>query len=290
MRAAMPRDSVRFGRLHLELRARRMSRNTYIFSFLLVTLVALDGCSSSPSANEAKKAAVPIDRIQGKVDVVIDPPGTGDGALNAGGPSLYLWEGKKRYRLYSRKALELVGGNEYIVEGINAQKVIDDIGDPAQGKGGYPLAASCERVVKMAWKSLPFDEVDVKVSVLRNKIARYPARTVFLVTKVEAVPADAKKSEPEEKELPTVAVPAAKQKASLIAGPTVQTAPLWDPTGATVSCKVIINGEGKISELETGAQLCEYVQWSQFSFKPLVQGGHPVNVKTEVEVRFDPRK
>jgi hypothetical protein len=76
----------------------------------------------------------------------------------------------------------------------------------------------------------------------------------------------------------------------LIEGPPVQTAPLWEPAGGTVRCKVVIGPDGKISELESTAQLCESVQWSQFRYKPTVQGGHPVKVKTEVEVRFEPRK
>jgi hypothetical protein len=57
-----------------------------------------------------------------------------------------------------------------------------------------------------------------------------------------------------------------------------------------VLCKVVIDSEGKVSELGTGMQLCEAVPWSQFRYKPAVQGGHPVKVNTEVEVRFEPRK
>jgi hypothetical protein len=53
---------------------------------------------------------------------------------------------------------------------------------------------------------------------------------------------------------------------------------------------VVIGPEGKISEMESGAQLCETVPWSKFRYQPPVQGGHPVKVKTEVEVRFEPRK
>ena len=66
--------------------------------------------------------------------------------------------------------------------------------------------------------------------------------------------------------------------------------PFGNAKGGTVRCKVIINSEGKISELETGSQLCEAVQWAQFRYKPLVKGGHPVEVRTEVEARFEPRK
>jgi hypothetical protein len=266
-----------------------MNRNAFIFSCLVLTLAALGGCSSAPPASDSKKAGIPLEKIQGKIDVIIDPPGTGDSALNSGGPSLYLWVGKHRYRLFTKKTMQLVHEKEYIVEGVNAQKAIDAIGDPAQGKNGYPLAASCERVVRMAWSNLPFDEFDVKTSVLRSKVARYPARTIILVTKVTAVEGEKKKEE-EEKEVPTVTVAADKQSALLIAGSPVQTAPLWDPAAGTVRCKVIIDSEGKISDLETGAQLCEAVQWDQFKYKPTLKGGKPVNVKTEVEVRYEPRK
>ena len=94
----------------------------------------------------------------------------------------------------------------------------------------------------------------------------------------------------EAKDIPEVSVAADKQRALLLEGPTVQTAPLWEPAAGTVRCKVVINPEGKISELETGAQLCEAVPWSQFRYQPPVQGGHPVKVKTEVEIHFEPRK
>ena len=52
----------------------------------------------------------------------------------------------------------------------------------------------------------------------------------------------------------------------------------------------MIDPEGKISELESGTQLCEAVSWNQFKYQPPVQGGKPVKVKTEVEIRFEPRK
>ena len=275
----------------LKSRAQRMSRDTYIFSSLLLALAALGGCSSKPPAGETKKAGITLDRIQGKITVVYDPPGSGDGVLNGGGPSLYLWEGKRRYRLFFRKIADLTGGAEYIAEGVNAQKVIDDIGDPDQGKKGYPLLSSCERVVKMAWTNLPFDEIDAKAVSLRNRTSRYPARPIFLVVRIQPVPPDQKtKAAAPEKDIPIVSVPAEKQRASLIEGSAVQTAPLWEPKGGTVSCKVIIDSEGKIAELETGSQLCEAVQWSQFRYKPLVKGGRPVEVRTEVEARFEPRK
>jgi hypothetical protein len=53
---------------------------------------------------------------------------------------------------------------------------------------------------------------------------------------------------------------------------------------------VVIDTEGKVSELESTAQLCETMPWSQFRYQPTLQGGHPVKVKTEIEVRFDARK
>jgi len=265
-----------------------MYRNSHIFSLLVVAL-ALGGCSSTPPAGEAKKAGPPIIKIQGKVDAVIDPPGTGDAGLNPGGPSLYIWEGKHRYRLFPKKTTVLENGREYIVEGVVAQKVIDEIGDPANGKNGYPLLASCERAVKMTWGSMSFEEADVKASVLRTRTARYPARPILLVTKIQPVTTEGKK-EAEEPEIPTVSVPADKQRALLVEGSPVQTAPLWEPAGGTIRCKVIINREGKISELETGAQLCEAVEWSKFRYQPPVKAGHPVEVRTEVEVRFEARK
>src|SRR5205807_200424 len=83
-----------------------------------------------------------------------------------------------------------------------------------------------------------------------------------------------KDAEGEEKEVPEVSVPADKQRAFLIEGPNVQTAPLWEPAGGTVRCKVVINQEGKVSELQTGMQLCESVPWSQFRYQPPVQRGH----------------
>jgi hypothetical protein len=273
-----------------------MNRNTYVFGLLVLTLAGLSGCSSTPSANESKKAGTAPDKIQGKAQVVQYETTPTDAALNAGGPSLYLWEGVRRYRLFFKSAMEVEPGKEYVVEGVNAQRVIDEIGDPDQGKNGYPLQSSCERVVKTAWSGLAFDVTDGHVSVLRARVNRYPARPVFLVTRMTPVPskegdaaAEAKKAA-EEKDVPEVIVTADKQRALLIEGPTVLPAPLWEPAGRTLPCKVIIDKEGKVSELTTGVQLCEAVPWSKFSYKPTVQGGHPVQVNTEVVVRFEPRK
>ena len=149
----------------------------------------------------------------------------------------------------------------------------------------------------MAWPGLAIDVTDLHAKVLYTRVKRYPARPVFLVTRLlpitskESGAAEPKKDAgAKEAGIQEVFVAADKQRALLIEGPTVQTAPLWEPAGGTVRCKVVINPEGKISELETGAQLCETVPWSQFRYQPPVQGGHPVTVKTEVEVRFEPRK
>lgn len=268
-----------------------MTRNIIVFSLLLPALVALSGCSSKPPAEEAKKAEAKTERLVGKAQVLVDKSGgaTSDSPLNAGGPSVYLWVGAKRYRLFSRTQAAVEHGKEYAVEGIDAQKMIDEIGDPSQGQGGYPLMSSCTRVVRAAWPGMSFDDVDVKASVLRNRIARYPARTVFLVTKLEPAPPEEKKpaAAPDAK---TIDVPAAKQSALLEQGPVKMTAPLFEPAGGTAKCKVVIDTEGKVSELETGSQLCEYVPWAQFKYKPTLQGGKPVNVTTEVEITYEARK
>jgi hypothetical protein len=272
-----------------------MNRNAYVFGFLVLTLAGLGGCSSAPPAKDSKKAGTAPDKIQGKAQVVETESTATDTALNAGGQSVYIWEGVRRYRLFFKTAVEVVPGKEYIAEGVNAQRVIDEIGDPDQGKNGYPLPASCDRVVKTAWSGLAFDVSDGQATVLRRRVQRYPARPVFLVTRLTPVPeGGAASAEPKkaagEKDIPEVSVAADKQRALLIEGPAVQPAPLWEPAGGTVRCKVIIDKEGKISELETGAQLCEAVPWSQFRYQPPVEGGHPVTVNTEVEVRFEPRK
>jgi hypothetical protein len=142
----------------------------------------------------------------------------------------------------------------------------------------------------MAWSGLPFDALGANASLLRARVKRYPARAVFLVTRIEPVTSPKKAAAVEDKDIPEISVAGDKQRAFLIAGSPVQTAPLWEPAGGTVRCKVVIDAEGKVSELETGAQLCEAVPWSQFRYQPPVQRGHPVKVKTEVEARFEPRK
>jgi hypothetical protein len=276
-----------------------MIRDARIFCFLVLTLAALSGCSSAPPAKDSKKAGTALDRIQGKAQVLLESTGAADAALSAGGSSVYIREGDRRYRLFLRTPVEVVDGNEYVAEGVYAQKAIDNLGDPDQGKNGYPLPASCERVVRMAWSDLSFDAFDADASLACARVKRYPARPLFLVVRIRpatsadntAASGEAKKgAAAEEKNVPEVSVAAEKQRTFLISGPAVQTAPLWEPTGGTVRCKVVIDTEGKISGLETGVQLCEAVPWSQFRYQPPVQGGHPVTVRTEVEVRFDPRK
>ncbi|HVO99173.1 MAG TPA: hypothetical protein VMT15_13955 [Bryobacteraceae bacterium] len=269
-----------------------MTRNTHFFGFLVLPLAGLAGCSSAPST---KPAAPARDKIQGKALVALNESTALDAALNAGGPSVYLVDGLKRYRLFFNKAFEVSPGKEYVAEGIYAQKAIDAIGDPGQGTNGYPPEASCGRVVRMAWPGLAFDVTDSYASSLRAKVNRFPARAVFLVTGIQLAPSatdSAKKKDDagnEEKEEPKVSVPADKQSALLIEGPTVLPAPLWEPSGGTAHCKVVVDEEGKIAELNSGAQLCETVPWSQFRYKPAVKGGHPIRVNTEVEVRFDKR-
>ncbi len=270
-----------------------MNCNRVSCCLLLLVIAGLSGCSSEPPAKESTKARSAPDKIQGKAQVLNEST-TVDATLNAGGPAVYLWEGLNRYRLFFKTAIEVVHGKEYIAEGVNAQKAIEEIGDPDQGKNGYPLQLSCERAVKMAWSGLSFDELDSKVAALRAKLKRYPARPVFLVARLQPVASKengADSAEPEKgKDIPEVSVAADKQRTFLIEGPAIQTAPLWEPAGGTVHCKVVIDPKGKISELKTGIQLCEAVPWSQFRYQPPVDRGHPVTVKTEVEVRFEPRK
>ena len=271
-----------------------MTRSTNVFSFLVVALAGLAGCSNPPATKTTKQAAAP-DKIQGKAQVLLNETTAADAAMNAGGPSVYLLDGLRRYRLFFNTAFQVEPGKEYVAEGVYAQKAIDAIGDPDNGKNGYPLESSCDKVVRMAWPGLAFDVTDLHITGLRAKVKRYPARPIFLVMRIQpASDADAakqKKEAPaEEKEAPEITVAADKQRALLIEGPTVLTAPLWEPGGGTARCKVVIDQEGKIAELNSGAQLCETVPWAQFRYKPTAKGGHPVKVNTEVEVRFDPRK
>ena len=87
-----------------------MNRNTPIFNLLIVALVALGGCSSSPSPSATKKAGPPIQKIQGKAQVLDVAGPTSDAALNSGGPSVFIWEGKQRYRMFFRKTADVVQG------------------------------------------------------------------------------------------------------------------------------------------------------------------------------------
>jgi len=265
-----------------------MTRNAYVLGFLLLTLAVLTGCSSGPASKGPAKAAP--DRIQGKSQVVLTETTSTDAALNADGPSVYLIDGLHRYRLFFNKATPVDAGKEYIAEGVYAQKAIDAIGDPDQGKNGYPLQSSCDHVIGTTWPGMAFDVTDADSTALCAKIKRFPARPVFLVANLTEVTSEEKKSAAAEKEPAEVSVPADKQRAMLISGPASLPAPLWAPDGGTVNCKVYVDEKGKISELDTGAQLCESVDWSQFSYKPTLKGGKPAEVKTEVAVKFDPRK
>jgi len=269
-----------------------MSRSVGTFCLLVVMLAGLSGCSGSAS-KDSKKPAVPLDKIQGKLQVQkLMQPTAADTAINAGGPSLYIIDGLRRYRLFIKAPIEVADGQQYMAEGVYAQKAIDDIGDPDKGANGYPLPASVETVVTRAWPGLAFDVTAGHESVLRAAVSRYPARPVFLVvhlTQVDSKATGAAKSADDD-DAKEVAVSADKQRAALVEGPTTQPAPLWEPKGGKISCKVVIGTDGKISSLETGAQLCEAVPWSQFRYQPKVQGGKPVKVRTEIEVTFEPRK
>lgn len=269
-----------------------MYRRACLPCLVIVTLTVTfgAGCSSnsggagSETANQT--SAVKFDKIQGKVQIQ-EQPSSADAAMNVGGPAVFLWEGVRRYRLFFKSRTEVEPGRKYAAEGIWAQRLIDEIGDPDQGKNGYPLQSSCEKVVKTIWPGLAFDVTDGHVSALRSAIKRYPARPVFLVAKLNPVEGAAAEKE---EDLPEVNVPAAKQKELMKAGSVTQPAPMWSPEGGTATCKVLIGKDGKIAELRTGAQLCEAVQWSQFAYQPPVRNGKPVTVATEVEVRFEPKK
>ena len=266
-----------------------MNRNAYALGFLGLTLAALVGCSSGPSESAAKKAVV-WDKIQGKAQVIEEPGGAENAALNAGGSSVYIWQGVKRYRLFLRKPSDVQNGKQYVVEGLLAQKVIDELGDPDGGKHGYPLQASCSEVIHRAWPGIELDNADLDASALRSAVQRYPARGVFLVNKIDPAPGgDQAADDDADKKIPEVKVPAEKERASLTSTPPALTAPLWSD-GGKVSCPVVIDTKGEVSELNTGKQLCEAVPWDAYHFTPLVQGGKPVKVDTEVEVNFEPRK
>ena len=271
-----------------------MNRVTGILFLFALALAGLGGCSSKQLPDESQKSATALEKVQGKAQIVLNETSATDAAMNAGGPSVYLLDGLHRYRLFFKTATSVEPAKEYVAEGVIAQKVIDEIGDPDQGKNGYPLQPSCERAVRMAWSNLPFDVLDGYASALRARVKRYPARPVMLVTRLQPVTSDSaepkKDAESENQEIPAVSVAAEKQRALLIEGPSVLTAPLWEPTGGTVRCPLVISPEGKVSELKTGMQLCEAVPWSQFRYQPTVQRGRAVRVNTEVEVRFEPRK
>ena len=267
-----------------------MNRSAGIFCLLIVMLFGLGGCSSS-SSKDSNKPAVPLDKIQGRLQVqTLLQPTAADTAINAGGPSLYIIDGLRRYRLFVKHPVEVSDGKEYVAEGVYAQKAIDELGDPDKGANGYPLPASVETVVGRAWPGLAFDVTAGHVSVLRAAVSRYPARPIFLMVHLTQVDSKAgAAAKPADDDAKEVSVPADKQRAALVEGPKTQPAPLWEPKGGKISCKVLIGTDGKIDSLETGAQLCEAVPWSQFKYQPKVQGGKPVKVRTEIEVNFEPR-
>ena len=159
---------------------------------------------------------------------------------------------------------------------------------PAPPDHAPPRHTSCDSIVGAAWPGQAFDVTDANSNALCAKVKRFPARPVFLVKKIQAV--ESKEAKKAEKELPDIDVPAEKEMAALKAGPTTLPAPLWAPEGGTAKCKVVIGADGKIAELATGAQLCEQVPWEQFQFEPPTKGGKPVNVNTEIEVKFQPAK
>lgn len=267
-----------------------MNRKPCVPWLVVLAVAGLSGCGGDKKAATGKSAAPVLHQIKGKLEA--NPATTGaDNALNAGGDSLFLRDGVKRYRLFLKTPVDAAPGGMYTAEGIDAQKAIEEIGDPDQGKKGYPLASSCQRVIRMAWGSQSIDLADGQASVLRAQVNRYPARTIFLVTKLSPVTDDEKKPAAEdEKELPSISVPAAKQSALKTAGPASLPAPFWAPEGGVAKCKVIIGEKGTVTELETGVQLCEAVPWAEFRYPPPLQAGKPVRVKTEVEVKFEPRK
>src|SRR6202161_4552993 len=167
-----------------------MTRNATVFCFLVIALTGLPGCSSKPAA---QPAAAPPDKIQGKAQVVSNETTQLDASLNGGGPSVYLIDGMNRYRLFFDKASPVDAGKEYIAEGVYAQRAIDAIGDPDQGKNGYPLEVSCGSVVRTAWPGLSFDMTDSYSASLGARVNRFPARPVFLVTSIQPVAADSAK-------------------------------------------------------------------------------------------------
>jgi hypothetical protein len=269
---------------------------TRTLCFVALAAAVWTGCSSKPADN-TPKAQIPLETIQGKVQTLIESNGATDAALNAGGQSVYLWSGLHRYRLFLRTPTEVIHGEQYVARGVFAQKVIDEIGDPDLGKHGYPLDKSCERVVRRAWPNLSMDGIDTNVALVKARVKRYPARPLFLVTQLRSatteeikVAAEAAKSAGGDSNVPEISIAAGKQGPPLVEGAAVQPAPLWEPDGGAVSCKLLIGADGKVAELDTGKQLCEAVPWETFRYQPTLKAGKPVRVRTEVEIRFEPKK
>src|SRR5947209_5286567 len=112
----MPRDTFGFRIKSSRPRGQSMDRNARIFSFLVLTAAAWSGCSGGPPAKESKKTGGAPDRIQGKAQVLVESTGASDAALNEGGPSVYIWEGTRRYRLFLNAPVDVVHGHDYVVE------------------------------------------------------------------------------------------------------------------------------------------------------------------------------
>jgi len=197
-----------------------MTHNNYVLSFLILGLAGLAGCSSQPP----KKETAAPDKIHGKAQIVSTETTGLDASMNAGGPSVYLVDGLSRYRLFFNKPFEVEPGKEYVAEGVYAQKAIDAMGDPDQGKNGYPLDSSCGTVVRTAWPGLALDLADSYANSLRDRVKRFPARPVFLVTKLEPV-SGATEAAKQGNDVatadrgPEVSIPADKQRALLIEAP-----------------------------------------------------------------------
>ncbi len=98
-----------------------MYRNAYVFCFLVLTVAGLGGCSSGPSIKESKKAETPPDKIQGKAQENPSESTAADAAFNAGGHSVYLVDGLRRYRLFFKTAFQVDPGKEYIAEGVGKE-------------------------------------------------------------------------------------------------------------------------------------------------------------------------
>src|SRR5881394_2034687 len=106
-----------------------MNRKPCLPWFLVLAVAGLVGCAGEKSAKDAKPTAAVMHQVKGKLQVASASTGS-DAALNAGGDSLYIRDGVRRYRLFLKSRMEVTPNTEYAAEGIYAQKAIDEIGDP----------------------------------------------------------------------------------------------------------------------------------------------------------------